>query len=76
MRLTVENFDQALDAGEVRVQMLSGRWWAVRRNGKTRRWKRDLNRVEWPLKYGLRGYFTVRPEDLNLGIRHVDDLPT
>lgn len=68
--LTVENFDQALDAGEVRVQIMSGRWWAIRRNGKTRRWKRDPNRIEWPVKYGIRGYYTVTPVCLNKWVKH------
>ena len=28
-------------------------------NGKCKTWKRDLNRIEVPCKYGLREYFTV-----------------
>ena len=31
----------------------------VRRNGKTRTWKRDLNRFEIPVKYGLYQYYTI-----------------
>lgn len=33
-------------------------------NGKPKRWKRQLNRVEIPLKYGMYEYFTtVRTQD-------------
>ena len=31
----------------------------VRRNGKTKTWKRDLNRFEIPVKYGLYEYYTI-----------------
>ena len=31
----------------------------VRRNGKTRTWKRDLSRFEIPVKYGLYEYHII-----------------
>jgi len=31
----------------------------TRRNGKTRTWKRDLDRFEIPVKYGLYEYYTI-----------------
>jgi hypothetical protein len=60
--ITPENFDQCLDTGQLFIQVMSGRWWAIRRNGKTRRWKRDPAWIEWPVKYGMYGYLTVTPE--------------
>jgi hypothetical protein len=37
----------------------------ARRNGKTRTWKRDANRIEFPVKRGLREYFTIGQHDLD-----------
>jgi len=34
-------------------------------NGKVRTWKRDSNRVEIPLKYGLYLYFTFTASHIN-----------
>ena len=34
-------------------------------NGKVRTWKRDLNRVEVPVKYGLYEYSTLTADDIN-----------
>lgn len=34
----------------------TGRCQVWRRNGNTQEWKRDLDRFEVPVKYGLRGY--------------------
>ena len=31
----------------------------TRRNGKTRTWKRDLDRFEIPVKYGLYEYYII-----------------
>lgn len=39
------------------------RW---RTNGRVKRWKRQPNRIEVPMKYGLWGYDYLRNEDLNL----------
>lgn len=35
-----------------------------RRNGKTRTWKRDMQRIEVPVKFGLRYYYTIGYSDL------------
>lgn len=36
-------------------------------NGKVRTWKRDATRIELPLKYGLREYFTFSKSDIDNG---------
>lgn len=52
--ITRENIDALLDAGRIEVAMRSGAWWSIRRNGATRTWKRDAERVYLPIKYGFR----------------------
>lgn len=39
------------------------RW---RLNGKVRTWKRDANRIEIPVKYGMYGYDTITARELDL----------
>ncbi len=36
-------------------------------NGKVRTWKRDANRVELPIKYGMYEYATITQDDINNG---------
>ena len=43
-------------------------------NGKVRTWKRDKNRVEVPVKYGLYEYGTFYPHDINRILIPVDIL--
>ena len=38
--------------------------WRV--NGKVRRWKRDPDRIQVPIKYGLWGYDVITEDDLDL----------
>jgi len=52
--ITRENVDELLDKGLIEVHMTHGRWWSVRRNGQTKRWKRDPLRIRIPIKFGLK----------------------
>lgn len=54
VRITRENVDELLDAGRIEIHMRNGNWWSVRRNGKTKYWKRDKMRVYIPVKFGLK----------------------
>lgn len=47
------------------VRSLSGDARQVKVNGKVRTWKRDLNRIEVPIKYGLYEYATLDASDLD-----------
>lgn len=49
-----ETIETALDAGKVEVAMNSGRWWRLRRNGKTQTWKTRPGEFRIPVKAGLR----------------------
>ena len=52
--ITRETIDQLLDQGQIEIAMASGKWWRIRRNGATRRWKRDASRIHVPIKYGFK----------------------
>lgn len=62
--MTRQELETALDAGGLEAEMTNGRWWKLRRNGKTRTWKRDPKRFEVPVKAGLRAYARLGEADL------------
>jgi hypothetical protein len=79
-QVTRGELDKLVDAGQVFIRMKSEKWWQIRRNGKTRTWKRNANRFALPFKYGLYGYGTITEADLLEGnrlnpehFRHSDD---
>lgn len=51
---TRANFEELLDAGRLETAVGPGRWWKLRRNGRTRTWKRDPGRFLVPVKAGFR----------------------
>jgi hypothetical protein len=51
--------EQALDARRLFLAMSNGRWQQLRRNGRTRTWKRAPERFQIPIKWGLYGYGVV-----------------
>lgn len=58
--LAVENVEWFLDHHRLGiVSVRNGRWYRIRRNGKTKLWKRD-QRTEIPCKVGFRECFTLR----------------
>jgi len=62
-RITRENVDALLDARSIEIAMSNGNWWIIRRNGQTKRWKRDATRICIPFKMGLYGYGTITERD-------------
>lgn len=63
----IESF---LDSGSLEVEMRSGRYWQIRRNGQTKTWKRDPERFRIPFKCGLRTTGAIESLDLaSQGIR-------
>lgn len=81
--VTRENVEHLLDSGLLYVAMANDRWWQARRNGKTRRWKKDPTRIEIPFKCGFKicdklntddGYFQLGAFDPKY-FRHRDDVP-
>lgn len=79
--LTRANVEAYLDKGELCAQMGNGRWWRIRRNGKTQTWKRDATRFRIPIKAGLKAYGDISDDNVYGGfidpshVRHVDDIP-
>lgn len=62
--LTQQQADRLVDAGELEVAMQHGRWWRVRRNGRTQTWKTRPGHYRIPLKMGLRGYTELTHSDV------------
>ena len=55
--------ESLLDARAIECAMANGRWWTIRRNGATQRWKKDTNRIRIPFKMGLKGYGAITETD-------------
>ena len=83
IRITQGNVEELLDHGQLYIAMRNGRWWRLRRNGQTKRWKRSPIRISLPVKAGLRlctrineADFTGEARALDPNIfRHHDDVP-
>ena len=74
VHVTRANVEQFLDDGLLFAQMKNGRWWQVRRNGKTRTWKRDPDKFVIPIKAGMYAYGRI--DEFCVGtFRHKDDVP-
>lgn len=63
VNIEMENVDRLLDAGLLEVAMGHGKWWKIRRNGQTKRWKKDVNRIRIPIKFGWRGHGAITEHD-------------
>lgn len=61
--ITRDNIDALLDAGRIQVAMSGHRWWSIRRNGATKRWKRDPMRIRVPFRYGFKGQASIDEHD-------------
>jgi excisionase family DNA binding protein len=66
--ITRDTVDMLLDAGSIEVAMSNGRWWRIRRNGATRRWKRDATRIYIPYKAGMYTYGNINEHDFINGV--------
>lgn len=70
MQITRDNIDRLLDARAIQVKMRSGAWWTIRRNGRTRVWKRDASRIALPFKAGMYCYGTITETDFDGDVLH------
>ena len=64
--ITRENVDELLDTGQLQIHMKNGNWWDCRRNGATRRWKKDTSRIYIPFKYGFKFYGNITEHDFSV----------
>ena len=67
IEINPQNVDELLDRGRLEIKMRNGNWWQLRRNGATKRWKTDANRVRVPVKAGLRVYDVIATYEQDLG---------
>lgn len=69
--ITRDNVDRLLDSGRLAVSVWVPsarghvRWWIARRNGETRRWKRDPKRIRIPFKAGMHVYGAIETGDFD-----------
>lgn len=61
--ITRHNIDQTLDQGRLEGLGVNGKWYRLRRNGQTRRWKRDPSRIYIPVKWGFRQTLAITERD-------------
>lgn len=64
--ITTGNLERLLDSGRIAVCVRyhgSNKWWRIRRNGVTRRWKRNARRFRIPYKAGLYLYGALTEAD-------------
>jgi len=72
---TIAIIERLLDANMLEIQMRNGNHWSIRRNGQTKRWKRDQERFRIPIKFGLKLCGAIETTDLeSLGIRVKQEL--
>lgn len=64
-KITRQNIDQLLDAGKIQIRMATGRWWTIRRNGATKRWIKNPERIRIPVKFGFKLYDTITETEFN-----------
>lgn len=51
---SLAEIEAALDAGKLWYQVLPGRYWRLRRNGRTKTWQRPQPGWRIPVKWGFR----------------------
>ena len=74
IKITRKNIDELLDSGNLYVAMKNGRWWRMRRNGKTKTWVRDNNRIRIPFKVGLKICGSITESDFIVDLSQFGDL--
>lgn len=64
--MSQQEIEEALDRGLLEVNIREGKWWKVRRNGKTQTWKTRPNDYRIPAKTGFRTTFQITPDKIHL----------
>lgn len=66
--ITRDNIDVLLDAGQIEIfASARSKWYSIRRNGQTKRWKRDTYRIAIPCKFMFHSCFTITERDFAHG---------
>ena len=66
--ITKDSAEAALDQGLLWALMANGRYWKLRRNGKTKTWKTKPDRFNIPVKAGLKS-FAIITETSRINLR-------
>lgn len=75
-KITTATIDKLLDEGRLEIKMKNGNWWQLRRNGATKRWKREPERFYVGVKAGLKVYGAIAFYDADLPRSgHTSDSP-
>jgi hypothetical protein len=59
----LDEVEDLLDRGMIMTLMSHGKWWKVRRNGQTKRWKTRPEEFRIPIKMGLYNYGYITHAD-------------
>lgn len=73
LNMNQAQMEYALDHGELYAEMSNGRWWKIRRNGKTKTWKTRPGEFQIPIKAGLKSYGYL--DHTGVGVAHRDQIP-
>lgn len=65
--MTRQEIETALDSHVLQARAPNGKWYDVRRNGRTKLWKREPDRFSIPVKCGLRDCWRIENEVMNSG---------
>ena len=64
--MTREEIEKELDKGNLEAKMYkSGKYWKVRRNGRTKLWKTRPNEFSIPVKAGLNIYGYITQDNMD-----------
>jgi hypothetical protein len=66
MQVTRDTVDALLDAGALQCQYTHGKWYTIRRNGVTKRWKTQPLRIVIPFKCKLRDTGWITEHQFNV----------
>lgn len=60
--MILSELEAALDAGK--LQMRRNKWYAIRRNGQTKKWTTRPGQFSIPCKVGFNNYLSITQEDM------------
>ena len=63
--MTRSEIETALDAGRIFTEMSNGRWWRVRRNGRTKTWVTRPDAFSIPVKAGIWVYDYITQDNVH-----------
>lgn len=62
--MTLSQLEVALDAGKLQMRHMKDKWYAVRRNGQTKKWTTRPGQFSIPCKVGFNCYLSITQDDM------------